>query len=103
MGETVARKADFSVLTSDNPRYEDPYDIIAEIEKGYRRFSVHYAVVPEREKAIYYAVGLLKKGDILLVAGKGGEDYQEIMGIKYSYNDNAVIREALSQKPDNPL
>lgn len=103
MGETVARKADFSVLTSDNPRYEDPYDIIAEIEKGYRRFSVHYAVVPEREKAIYYAMGLLKKGDILLVAGKGGEDYQEIMGIKYSYNDNAVIREALSQKPDNPL
>ncbi len=103
MGETVARKADFSVLTSDNPRYEDPSDIIAEIEKGYRRFSVHYAIVPEREKAIYYAVGLLKKGDVLLVAGKGGEDYQEIMGIKYSYNDNAVIREAVSKKPENPL
>lgn len=99
MGETVARKADFSVLTSDNPRFEEPSDIIAEIEKGYRRFSVHYVVVPERERAIYYAVGLLKKGDILLVAGKGGEDYQEIMGIKYSYNDNAVIKEALSKKP----
>ena len=99
MGETVARKADFSVLTSDNPRFEEPTDIIAEIERGYRRFSVHYVVVPEREKAIYYAVGLLKKGDVLLVAGKGGEDYQEIMGIKYSYDDNAVIREALSRKP----
>lgn len=99
MGETVARKADFSVLTSDNPRYEDPSDIISEIERGYRRFSVHYVIVPERDKAIYYAVGLLKKGDILLVAGKGGEDYQEIMGIKYSYNDNAVIKEALSKQP----
>ena len=99
MGETVARKADFSVLTSDNPRYEDPSDIISEIERGYRRFSVHYVIVPERDKAIYYAVGLLKKWDILLVAGKGGEDYQEIMGIKYSYNDNAVIKEALSKQP----
>lgn len=99
MGETVARKADFSVLTSDNPRYEDPSEIIAEIEKGYRRFSLRYAVVPERETAIYYALGILKKGDVLLVAGKGGEDYQEIMGIKYAYNDNAVIREALSKKP----
>lgn len=99
MGETVAKKADFSVLTSDNPRFEDPSDIIAEIEKGYRRVSVHYAVVPEREKAIRYAIGLLKQGDVLLVAGKGGEEYQEIMGIKYSYNDNAVIREALGKKP----
>jgi UDP-N-acetylmuramoyl-L-alanyl-D-glutamate--2,6-diaminopimelate ligase len=45
----------------------------------------------------------LKKGDILLVAGKGGEDYQEIMGIKYSYNDNAVIKEAISRKSGDPL
>lgn len=99
MGETVAKKADFSVLTSDNPRFEEPTDIIAEIEEGYRRVSERYVVIPERERAIRYAVGLLKKGDILLVAGKGGEDYQEIMGIKYAYNDNAVIREALSRKP----
>ena len=57
--------------------------------------SDRYVVVPERKRAIRYAVGILKKGDILLVAGKGGEDYQEIMGIKYSYNDNAVIEEVL--------
>lgn len=98
MGEAVARLADFAVLTSDNPRNEDPTDIIAEIEKGYRRFSVCYAVLPERKNAIEYAVGLLKKGDILLVAGKGGEEYQEIMGIKYAYNDNAVIKEIVSRK-----
>ena len=98
MGEAVARRADFAVLTSDNPRGEDPVDIIAAIEMGYRRFSVRYAVVPEREKAIEYAVGFLKKGDILLVAGKGGEEYQEIMGIKYAYNDEDVIKEIVSRK-----
>lgn len=95
MGETVAKLADFSVLTSDNPRFEEPTDIIAAIEEGYRRVSDRYVVVPDRKRAIRYAVGILKKGDILLVAGKGGEDYQEIMGIKYSYNDNAVIEEVL--------
>lgn len=104
MGETVARKADFSVLTSDNPRLRGPLRHASRRSKGVQAvFPYTMPSCPNREKAIYYAVGLLKKGDILLVAGKGGEDYQEIMGIKYSYNDNAVIREALSQKPDNPL
>lgn len=98
MGETVAKKADFSVLTSDNPRWEDPVDVISQIEAGYRRFSTAYVVIPERKCAISYAVALLKKGDVLLVAGKGGEDYQEIMGIKYAYNDNAVIEEALTAR-----
>ena len=83
MGETVAKKSDFAVLTSDNPRYEDPLDIISEIEKGYRRFSVCYVVVPDRRHAIDYALDSLREGDLLLVAGKGGEHYQEIMGIKY--------------------
>lgn len=98
MGETVAKRADFTILTSDNPRYEDPLDIIADIEKGYRRFSVKYVVVQRREKAIEYALGVLKKGDILLVAGKGGEDYQEIMGIKYPFNDNDIIEKIIEEK-----
>ena len=93
MGETVAKKSDFSILTSDNPRYEDPLDIITAIEKGYRRFSVKYVIVPDRKKAIEYALEFLKKGDVLLVAGKGGENYQEIMGIKYPFNDHDIIRE----------
>ncbi|MBE7077355.1 MAG: UDP-N-acetylmuramoyl-L-alanyl-D-glutamate--2,6-diaminopimelate ligase [Clostridiales bacterium] len=95
MGEIAAKKADFSVLTSDNPRYEDPLDIISGIEKGYRRFSVYYVVVPDRKRAIEYALEFLKKGDILLVAGKGGEQYQEIMGIKYPFNDHDIIKEKL--------
>ena len=98
MGEKAAKKADFTILTSDNPRYEDPLDIISEIEKGYRRFSVKYVVVPERKRAIEYAMDFLKKDDILLVAGKGGENYQEIMGIKYEFNDQDIIENLLEKK-----
>ena len=50
-----------------------------------------YVVVPQREKAIAYALNALQKGDVLLVAGKGGEEYQEIMGIKYAFKDNDII------------
>ena len=98
MGEIVAKKADFAVLTSDNPRYEDPLDILSDIEKGYRRYSVCYVVVPDRKIALDYALDYLKKGDVLLVAGKGGEEFQEIMGIKYPFNDNTVLEKLLREK-----
>jgi UDP-N-acetylmuramoyl-L-alanyl-D-glutamate--2,6-diaminopimelate ligase len=97
MGEAAAKKADFTVLTSDNPRYEDPLDIISAIEKGYRRFSTSYVIVPDRRKAISYALDMLKKEDVLLIAGKGGEEYQEIMGIKYPFNDYTVVEELLAE------
>ena len=98
MGEIAAKKSDFTILTSDNPRYEDPLDIISAIEKGYRRFSVRYVIVPDRKRAIDYALEFLQRGDILLVAGKGAESYQEIMGIKYPFNDHDIIDEMLSLK-----
>ena len=97
MGEVAAQKADFSVITSDNPRYEDPLDIISAIEKGHRRFSSRYVIIPNRKKAISYALDLLEKEDILLLAGKGGEEYQEIMGIKYPFNDYTVVEELLTE------
>ena len=97
MGETAARLCDFAVLSSDNPRYEDPCAILTEIEEGYRAVSKNYVTIEDREKATEYAVKQLEKGDILLVAGKGGESYQEIMGIKYSYDDKAVIRSVLKK------
>ncbi len=97
MGETAAKHCDYAVLTSDNPRYEDPCEIIAQIERGFAGISKDYAVVEDREKATEYALGLLKKGDVLLVAGKGGETSQEIMGIKYNYNDKAVIRSLIGK------
>ena len=98
MGEIAARLCDFAILTSDNPRYEDPLDIIDQIEGGYRSISNRFVVVPNREKAIEYALDYLRKEDILLVAGKGGEDYQEIMGIKYPFNDQDMVIKLLHQK-----
>ncbi len=91
MGETVAKNCDFAVITSDNPRFEDPCAIIAEIEEGYKRVSREYVAVEEREKAISYALQKLEQGDVLLIAGKGGETTQEIMGIKYAYSDKETV------------
>lgn len=92
MGAVASKYADFCIITSDNPRFEDPYDIISEIERGVKPAGKEYVTVTEREVATEYAIRLLEKGDILLVAGKGGENYQEIAGIKHSYNDNTVIK-----------
>lgn len=97
MGEVAAKGCDFCVITSDNPRYEDPCAIIAEIEQGYRAISKHYVAVEDRERAIEYALNKLQQGDILLVAGKGAETTQEIMGIKYGYNDKTVIKTLLEK------
>lgn len=95
MGAIASKYADFCIITSDNPRYEDPYDIISEIEAGFKPSGKKYVTVTERETATEYAINLLEKDDILLVAGKGGEYYQEIMGIKHSYNDNTVIKKII--------
>ena len=96
MGAVAAKYADFIIITSDNPRYEDPYDIILQIEEGVRPSGKSYVTVTDRETATQYAIGLLREGDMLLVAGKGGETYQEITGIKHSYNDNTVIKNIIS-------
>lgn len=92
MGEISARFADFTVLTSDNPRYEDPFDIILQIEPGVRAHSDRYVIVVDRESAIEYALDMLQPGDVLLVAGKGGENYQEIMGVRHIYSDVSAIK-----------
>ncbi len=97
MGKVVAEHCDFAVITSDNPRYEDPCAIISEIEGGFQAVSRNYVAVEEREKAIAYAFRKLREGDILLVAGKGGETEQEIMGIKYSYSDKAVLKSLMGR------
>ncbi len=97
MGERAVRLADFCYLTSDNPRFEDPSDIIKDIEKGARRFSTAYVAIPERERAVTQAIASLGVGDILLIAGKGAEDYQERMGIKYVYNDENLILKTIKK------
>lgn len=97
MGAVAARYADFCIITSDNPRFEDPYDIISDIVAGVKQSGKKYVTVTEREVATEYAIRLLSEGDILIVAGKGGEHYQEIMGIKHSYNDNTVIKKIIGE------
>ena len=97
MGRAAAQNADVSVLTSDNPRREDPCAILSMIERGFAGVSSEYVVIEERERAIGYALGELGEGDILLIAGKGAENYQEIMGIKYPFSDQAVVRDLLKK------
>lgn len=93
MGEISGVLCDFTVITTDNPRYEDPYSIISEIESGIRRVSLQYITITDRRSAIEYAVSKLKRGDILVVAGKGAETYQEIMGVKHDFSDKQILNE----------
>ncbi len=90
MGAAVARFADLPILTSDNPRSEDPAAIIREIEAGIPA-GTRYLVEPDREKAIELGVGEAHAGDILLVAGKGHETTQEIGGVKHPFSDLEIL------------
>lgn len=102
MGEAAARHSDIVIVTSDNPRDEDPLDIISEIEagmKGARKFGPGerpsgkgYMVVPERREALRKAVSMAGKGDTILAAGKGHEDYQIIKGVKHHFDDYEELR-----------
>lgn len=95
MGKISGLLANFTVITSDNPRYEEPMDIIFEIEKGLLEVSKKYVVIQDRKQAIEYAIDYAKKGDTILIAGKGAEKYQEVLGIKLPYNDKDTINEIL--------
>lgn len=94
MAEVCGRLADLTILTSDNPRTEPPEAIIAEAETGFPRGAKHETVV-DRPAAIRRAVELARPDDILLVAGKGHENYQEINGVKHHMDDRELIREAI--------
>lgn len=95
MGQISGEFADFTIITSDNPRYEEPMDIIYEIEKGLLTKSKNYIIIQDRAEAIKYALSMAKAGDVIVVAGKGSENYQEILGIKRPYNDKDTIEEIL--------
>lgn len=94
MGEIATRLSDFAIITSDNPRYEDPRDIISDIEMGVN--NDNYIIVPDRNIAISMAVELASSGDIVLIAGKGHEDYQEIQGKRYHFSDSEILLNAIS-------
>ncbi|MBI4205893.1 MAG: UDP-N-acetylmuramoyl-L-alanyl-D-glutamate--2,6-diaminopimelate ligase [Betaproteobacteria bacterium] len=96
MGAVAARLADRVVITSDNPRREDPLEIIADIARGAR--SAEITVEPDRTRAIRLAVDTARRGDVVLVAGKGHEQYQEIGGVRRPFSDAAAVAGAL-RKP----
>lgn len=93
MGKTAGDIADFVVVTNDNPRFEDADAIIAEVAAGVREATMDYITIKDRAQAIEYAVGMLGASDALLIAGKGAEDYQEVMGVKHDFSDRLVVLE----------
>ncbi|WP_333653416.1 UDP-N-acetylmuramoyl-L-alanyl-D-glutamate--2,6-diaminopimelate ligase [Dissulfurispira sp.] len=100
MGEIAARLSDFVIITSDNPRNESPRSIIRDIEKG--MVGDNYIIIPDRDVAISMAVELASSGDIVLVAGKGHEDYQEIQGKRYNFSDRVVLENAIRRLISRP-
>ena len=95
MGEISGRFSDFSVLTSDNPRSEEPISIIKEIEIGVKSVTDKYISVVDRKEAIFKAVGMAKEGDSVIIAGKGHEDYEIFADKTIHFDDLEVAKEAL--------
>ncbi|MCX8070586.1 MAG: UDP-N-acetylmuramoyl-L-alanyl-D-glutamate--2,6-diaminopimelate ligase [Thermodesulfovibrionales bacterium] len=100
MGEIASRLGDFVIVTSDNPRNEDPKEIIREIERGIK--NDNYIVIPDRKVAISLAVELASTGDIVLVAGKGHEEYQEVGKTKKLFSDKKTLEEAIRKTISRP-
>ncbi len=94
MGKTAEAIADLIVLTSDNPRFEEPMAIIEDILSGIENKG-KVLVEQDRRKAIELATSMAQEGDVILIAGKGHEDYQEIKGVKYPFKDSEVVKEVL--------
>ena len=97
MGKTVAELSDYFFVTSDNPRTEDPISIIEDIKTGINKTKGEYTIIPDRREAIKYSLKNAKKSDIIVLAGKGHEDYQEINHVKYPFDERKVIAEILDE------
>lgn len=95
MGEVSGRLADLTVITSDNPRFEEPQDIIEDIKAGIGRTTGRYVEICDRREAIAQVISNAQEGDLIVLAGKGHEDYQEIKGKKYPMDERQIIRELL--------
>ncbi|MCB6201869.1 UDP-N-acetylmuramoyl-L-alanyl-D-glutamate--2,6-diaminopimelate ligase [Extibacter muris] len=98
MGEVSGRLADFTVITSDNPRFEEPQAIIDDIITGIEKTDGAYIAICDRKEAIRYAIEHGRAGDVIILAGKGHETYQEIKGVKYDMDDRVLIAEILEEQ-----
>lgn len=101
MGEISGRLADLTIITSDNPRFEEPQAIIDDIKTGMAKTDGAYVEICDRKEAIRYAIDHGQEGDIIILAGKGHEDYQEIKGVKYPMDERVLIREVLAEQIQN--
>lgn len=96
MGEIAGRLSDYSIITSDNPRTEDPTAIVEQIEEGMKRTDGEYTLIVDRREAIRYALGFAKKDDVIILAGKGQETYQIIGHEKHDFDERVVVKEILA-------
>ena len=97
MGEVSGKYADFTIITSDNPRFEEPQAILDDIETGMKKTDGDYIKIIDRKEAIAYAIHHGRPGDVIVLAGKGHEDYQEICGVKYPMDERVLIQEILHE------
>lgn len=97
MGEISGRIADFTFITSDNPRTEEPEKIVEQIEEGMKKTKGKYKVVVDRTEAIKEAIQMATKRDIIVLAGKGHEPYQEINGVKHSFDERIIVRDLIEE------
>ncbi|NLI20608.1 MAG: UDP-N-acetylmuramoyl-L-alanyl-D-glutamate--2,6-diaminopimelate ligase [Clostridiales bacterium] len=97
MGEIGGRLADFSILTSDNPRTENPEAILDAIEEGMKLTKGKYTIIENRREAIRYALAMGREGDVIILAGKGHETYQDVMGVKRPFDEKVVVNELLEE------
>ncbi len=95
MGEVSGNLADLSVITADNSRFEEVEDIIEDIKVGMSKTKGEYIVIPDRKEAIKHCIVNAKEGDLIVLAGKGHEDYQDIKGVKYPFDERVIIKEIL--------
>ncbi len=103
MGEVSGKLSDLSVITEDNSRFEDVNDIIADIKVGIDKTDGKYVIVPNRVDAIRYCIENAEAGDIIVLAGKGHEDYQEIKGVKYHLDEREIIADILNPKTEDDI
>ena len=91
------KMADLTIVTNDNPRFEDPEAIMDDIEDGLNAAGAEYIRIPDRKKAIRYGIVHAVAGDVVLLAGKGHETYQEIKGVKHDMDERVLIKEVLEE------
>ena len=97
MGEISGRIADFTIITSDNPRTENPDEIIKSIETGMKKTNGKYVCIENRREAIKKAIEMANKTDVIVLAGKGHEPYQEINGVKHDFDERVIVKEIIEE------